>query len=68
MATITELNKEVKHLKYKLAELRAFVHMGDAYILNEEERAAVDRGLKDVASGAIVSERETKAFFKKYGL
>lgn len=68
MTTIAELEKEVKQLKYKLAELRALVHVGDIYVLNDEERAAVEEGLKDVGSGNLVPEAEAEEFFKKYGV
>lgn len=68
MATIAELEKEVNHLKYKLAELQALVHVGETYILNDEERAAVEDGLKDVESGNVVPDKEIEEFFNKHGI
>jgi predicted transcriptional regulator len=38
------------------------------YVMNDEERAAVRRGLDEAARGEFVPDQEMDAFWKKYGV
>ena len=38
------------------------------YVLNDEERAAVRRGLDEAARGEFVPDEEMDAFWKRYGV
>ena len=38
------------------------------YVMNDDERAAVRRGLDEAARGEFVSDEEMNAFWKKYGV
>jgi predicted transcriptional regulator len=38
------------------------------YIMNDEERVAVRRGLDEATRGEFVSDEEIDAFWKKYGV
>jgi len=38
------------------------------YVINEEERAAIRRGLDEAARGEFVPDDEMNAFWKKYGV
>ena len=38
------------------------------YVMNDEERAAVRRGLEEAARGEFVPDDEMDAFWKRYGV
>jgi predicted transcriptional regulator len=38
------------------------------YVMNDEERAAVRRGLDEAARGEFVPDEEMDAFWKRYGV
>ena len=38
------------------------------YVMNDEERAAVRRGLDEASRGEFVSDDEMDAFWKRYGV
>jgi predicted transcriptional regulator len=38
------------------------------YRLNEDERAGIERGLRDFREGRLVSEEEMAAFWKRHGV
>ena len=63
--TIDELQKRVEKLERELAELRTRVsdHEG-VYILNDEEKRAVEEGLAD----RLATDEEVSAVYSKYGL
>ena len=38
------------------------------YRLSDDERAGVERGLRDLREGRLVSDEETAAFWKRHGV
>jgi predicted transcriptional regulator len=38
------------------------------YVMNDEERAAVRRGLDEAARGEFIPDEEMNAFWKKFGV
>lgn len=68
MATIIELEKKIDTLAVEVAQLRARLGTDDVYIFTDEERAAVEEGLREVAAGDIATDEEVEAVYKKFGL
>lgn len=64
MATIIELEKEVKKLRSEVDEFRAHIGLGEVHILSPEERKEVRKGLSD----RLATDEEVEAVLSKYGL
>jgi predicted transcriptional regulator len=53
-----ELEKVARDIENELS--------GGVYIVNEAERAGIERGLRDIAEGRFVSEAEARKFLDTY--
>jgi predicted transcriptional regulator len=41
---------------------------GGVYHLNDDERAGIERGLRDLREGRLVSDEDMAAFWKRHGV
>lgn len=67
MATINELEKKVDSLAMEVATLRARLDSEDGiYILTDEERTEIKKGLAEAGRGEYATDEEVEAVFKKF--